>query len=163
MPRKKAYRSYQPLPFTIGVAGGTIAENDVARTVPGQVMTEERRVLSVEQTIGMDDLTSGDGPIEVGVAHSDYSVAEIEEYLGATAAWDEGNLIAREQSNRLIRRIGIVSEQETMINDGKKMKTRLNWRIATGDTIQFWIRNLGDDLTTGMVMNFQGVLHSVLA
>ncbi len=159
---KHKYKGYRKLPVTEDVAGGTVAADDVTVTVPSEVMTEERRVLSAELSIAMEGLTAGDGPIEVGVAHSDYTAAEIEEALEAAGAWDEGNLVAQEQAKRLVRRIGVLTGEETVLNEGQPIKTRLNWRIAIGDTIQYWLRNRGIQLTTGMEVGFQGVLHTVL-
>ncbi len=165
MPRKgkgSRYRGYRKLPFTVNIAGGTVAADDVTSTVLAEIFTEERRVLSVEATVAMAGLTAGDGPISVGVAHSDYTAAEVEEALEAVGAWDEGNLVAQEQAKRFVREIGILSEEETALNEGQPIKTRLNWRVATGDTLQFWLRNRGIQLTTGMEILIQGWAHTVL-
>ncbi len=158
----RKYKGYRKLPFTVTTAGGTVAADDVTSSVLAEVLTEERRILSVEATYAMEGLAAGDGPIEYGVAHSDYSAAEIEEAIEATGAWDEGDKVAQEQAKRLVRQLGIFTAEETALNDGQPVKTRLNWRIATGDTLQFWIRNRGIQLTTGMEITGQGVLHSVL-
>ncbi len=159
---KNRYKGYRKLPFTVNIAGGVLSADDVTITTLAEVFTEERRVLSVEATYGMEDLAAGDGPISVGIAHSDYTAAEIEETLEAAGAWDEGNKVAQEQAKRLVREVGLLTEQETSLNEGQPVKTRLNWRIATGDTLTWWIRNRGDDLTTGMEVVVQGVLHTVL-
>ncbi len=159
---RRRYRGYRKLPLTVNVAGGTLAADDVTVTVPSEVLTEERRFLSFEGTWGLEDLTSGDGPIEVGLAHSDYTAAEIEESLEAAGAWDEGDKVAQEAGNRLVRSVGLLTEQETALNEGRLVKTRLNWRMATGDTLQFWIRNRGDPLSTGAEVIVSGHVHSVL-
>ncbi len=156
------YYGYRKLPFTTDVLGGTLAADDVTVTLIADVFTESRRVLSVLLTIAMEGLTAGDGPIEVGVAHSDYTSTEIEEALEAGGAWDEGNLVAQEQAKRRVRRIGVLTGEETALNEGQPIKVRLNWLIATGDTLQFWMRNRGIQLTTGMEVAFSGVLHTVL-
>ncbi len=158
----RKYKGYRKLPFTVTTAGGTVAADDVTSQVLTEILTEERRVLSVESTYAMRGLAAGDGPADYGVAHSDYTAAEIEECLEAANAWDEGDKVAQEQANRLVRQIGIFTEEETALNDGQPIKTRLNWRLATGDTLQFWIRNRGIQFTTGMEITGQGVLHTVL-
>ncbi len=160
-PRSR-YRGYRKLPFTVTTAGGTVAADDVTTQVLTEVFTEERRVLSIESTYALKGLAAGDGPLEYGVAHSDYSAAEIEEALEAVGAWDEGDKVAQEQAKRLVRRIGVFTEEETALNDGRPVKTRLNWRIATGDTLSFWIRNRGIQLTTGSEITGQGAAHTVL-
>ncbi len=159
---KNRYKGYRKLPFTVNIALGTLATDDVTITTLTEVMTEERRVLSVEATYGLEDLTSGDGPLSVGIAHSDYTAAEIEETLEAAGAWDEGDLVAQEQAKRLVRDVGLLTEEETALNEGQPVKTRLNWRIATGDTLSWWLRNRGDAPTTGAEITVQGWLHTVL-
>ncbi len=161
---KKAsrYSGYRKLSFTVNVLGGTLAADDLTLTVLTEVFTEERRILSVDASWGMEDLTAGDGPISVGVAHSDYTDAEIEECLEAAGAWDEGNKVAQEQAKRLVRDVGLLTEEETALNEGQSIKTRLNWRMATGDTLAFWLRNRGANLQTGMAITVQGWLHTVL-
>ncbi len=162
MGKKRGYKGYRKLPFTNNVAGGTLAADDVTITALTEVMTEERRVLSIDTTVAMQGLTAGDGPLQYGVAHSDYTAAEIEEALEAAGAWDEGDLVAQEAAKRLVREIGILTEEETALNDGQPVKTRLNWRIATGDTLQFWIRNRGIQMTTGSEVLTQGHANTVL-
>ncbi len=158
----RKYKGYRKLPFTVTTAGGTVAADDVTSATLSEVLTEERRILSIEATYALQGMAATDGPIEYGVAHSDYTAAEIEEALEATGAWDEGDKVAQEQAKRLVRQLGIFSNEETALNEGQPVKTRLNWRIATGDTLQFWIRNRGIQMTTGMEIVGQGVLHSVL-
>ncbi len=156
------YKGYRKLPINVDVAGGTLAADDVTQTTPSEVMTEERRVLSLEASWGLTGLTATDGPLVVGVAHSDYTATEIEEALEAAGAWDEGNLVAQEQAKRLVRQVGILTEEETALNDGQPVKTRLNWRLATGDTLQYWLWNRGVQLTTGSLVKVSGHLHTVL-
>ncbi len=158
----RSYKGYRKLPFTVTIAGGTVAADDVTTQVLAEILTEERRVLSIEAGYAMRGLTAGDGPVSIGVAHSDYSAAEIEESLEAVGAWDEGDKVAQEQAARLVRDIGVLTEEETALNEGQLIKTRLNWRIATGDTLSFWIRNRGIQFTTGMEVTIQGHLHTVL-
>jgi len=160
--RGSRYRGYRALPVTVDLSGLTTAADVVIKQNIPNVVTEERRFLSYEGTWALEDLTDLDGPIEVGVAHSDYSATEIEEALEAGGAWDEGDKVAQEQARRLVRSIGILTEEETALNEGEPVKTRLNWRIATGDTVAIWLRNRGDALTTGMVLTTQGKIHSVL-
>ncbi len=167
MPRKsgsgkRRYKGFRKLKFQNAVPLGTLAADDVVSSAISQVLTEERRILSMETTVSLQDLTSGDGPVVVGIAHSDYDNAEIEECLESFAAWDEGDLVAQEQSKRLVRTIGIVSELEPTLNEGRPVKIRLNWRIASGDSFRLWIMNRGGAPTTGALVKFDGHFNSVL-
>lgn len=118
------------------------------------VSDEAYRVFSVKATYALRDFTQGEGPLEVGIAHGDYTDAEIEEWREATAAISRGDEIAREQMNRKCRHVGTFGLDSggdaSVLNDGRPIKTRLNWVIATGDTVKVWIYNRsGGPLTSG--------------
>lgn len=89
------------------------------------------------------------GPYRVGVAHSDYTSAEIEEWIEATATWDVAEkLVSKEIGRRLIREVGVLHAaalvtQVVTLNDGKPIRTKLNWILNTEQTIRVWIYNMG--------------------
>ncbi len=88
------------------------------------------------------------GPIMVGVAHSDYSKAEIEEFIENTASWNEGNLVQQEIAKRKIKIVGILENPAdvnatAVLNDGKPIRTKCNWILMEGQTLQAWAYNLG--------------------
>lgn len=103
--------------------------------------------MSVNFSYSWIDKAQIDGGLEFGLAHSDYSPAEIEECLEANASMDLGNKIAQEQANRLVRAIGTITGNqavaggEAAFNDGRRMKTKLNWTIAIGDFLVLWVKN----------------------
>ncbi len=107
---------------------------------------------------GLEGLTDGEGPILVGVAHGDYTLAEIEAYLENTGSWNESDLIqSREIAKRLIREVGMLSSDEDMLNDGKPVKTKLNWILNEGVTLDLWAYNVSTGtLTTGGVVHCTG-------
>ncbi len=125
----------------------------------------EFRLLSIKGLWAIRDLTVGQGPIMIGVAHSDYSNVEIEEYLENEAQLTRGDMIAtREIAKRLVRRIGHFSggAAEETLNDGKPIKTRLNWPMAEGITLKIWAYNQsGAILATGAEVVFSGNLTIV--
>ncbi len=129
---------------------GTLGPLALQALPVGDVVTEMARCTSIECSYALSDFTPTQnvGPLIVGVAHGDYSAAEIEEWVELATGWDVGDLVSREVSSRLIRRIGImedVSDAEgvAVLNDGKPIKTRLNWQIQTGKTLDFWVYNSG--------------------
>ncbi len=121
--------------------------------------------MSIDLSWSIADLgaTQDDGQ-EFGVAHSDYSAAEIEECLEAAGAIDQGDKIAMERANRLVRSIGQFQGAPgtgagKSFNNGLPKKTKLNWYIGIGDTISAWIRNgSGAVYTTGASLVPQGNL-----
>ncbi len=117
------------------------------------------RLISTNLSWTLTGLTGGDGPIVVGFAHSDYTVAEIKEALTAAVAIDKGDKIAQEQAGRLVRVVGTMNDGVQALNDGKPVKTRLNWLIGIGDTVKIFAWNDGTgSLTTGAFLNAMGDL-----
>lgn len=144
------------------LALSTLALNDV---VSGDFIAagdESFRLLNIQGLWSMRGITVGEGPVVFGVAHGDYSAAEIEECLEVATGLTRGDKVAKEQGDRLVRRIGLfdASEADQEINDGKPIHTRLNWHITEGQTIQMWAWNKSgaNPMTTGAVLLFQGSL-----
>ena len=140
-----------------------------AKTLVGddfdQVVTERTLVSSIVANWSLTNWTpaAGDGPILVGIAHGDYTDAEIEAVIEISDSWDEGNLIDREVSARKVRRIGVFeipidANATVVLNDGKPMKTKLNWILNAGQTLRLWAYNLGTSplATTAPIVNASG-------
>jgi len=116
-----------------------------------EVVTEQARISSILASWALTNFTPflDSGPMMVGLAHSDYSVAEIEEYIENVDSWDEGDLVqSREIGRRLIRILGIFDNPVAVtdsisLNDGKPIKTKLNWQLASGQTLRLWVYNTG--------------------
>ncbi len=127
---------------------GALASLDVVVNNMHSVTTETLRVVSVDSSYAWSGKAAIDDAAEFGLAHSDYSAAEIEECLEANGSIDLGNKTAQEQANRLVRSLGTITGPAVSgasggasFNDGRKLKTRLNWLLSTGDTINLWVRN----------------------
>ncbi len=151
------------LPYAIEVNAGALANADVLASALGDVVIDRMWLMSLAGTMAARDFTAGEGPVIVGVAHSDYTAAEIEECLEAQGAWDQSDLVLREQARRKVRTIGTfanVVSGETL-NDGKEMKVKLGWMAEVGMTLQFWVWNKsGGTLTTGGVFATQGRVYA---
>ncbi len=126
-----------------------------------QLVVDTMRVSSVECTYTIQGLTPGDniGPFLCGVAHGDYSGAEVEAWIEAAAGWDFGDMIAKEVRGRRIRQIGVLNspatlEESSRLNDGKVLRTKLNWALAEGDGLRFWIYNLGTSAVATTAPNY---------
>ncbi len=121
------------------------------------------RMLSVNLTYALVGLTAGNGPITVGLAHSDYTVTEIKQAIESAGAISQGSKIEQEQANRLVRTIGTFGGLDTeALNDGKPIKTRLNWRINVGDVVNLWAYNENNGaMDTGAVVHASGPMHII--
>ncbi len=142
----------------------TLAGRTLISSTFDETVNERTLVTSIRALYSLEQFTkvAGDGPIWVGVAHSDYTDAEIEEVLEITTSWNEGDKIGQERAKRKVRKIGIFdvpnsTAEVSVLNDGKPIKTKLNWILLQGQTLKLWVYNLGSGgLTAGSVVRAQG-------
>ncbi len=141
------------------IALATLASDTAITTALTGNSTVPYRAMSVIATWAVAGITVTEGPITLGLAHSDYSVTEIKEALEAGASIDPGNKIANEQSNRLIRIVGVVDENAPTLNNGRTIKTRLNWAISIGQAVNMFAFNEDTaSLSTGAKFTLTGNL-----
>lgn len=138
---------------------GALAASDVIASPPSNTMETAGRVSSIKATWSLSGMTTGEGPVAVGVAHPDYTAAEIEEALeAATSGLDDRTSL--EHSRRLVREVGVFAE-DGQLNNGRPVKTKLNWPYAEDAApLQFWAYNLSTSaLTTGTLLAVLGQLN----
>ncbi len=127
---------------------GTLAAKTLLAGAFDEIVGQRMLVSSVVATWTLDGILAGQGPLLFGIAHSDYSSPEIEEVIENTGSWDEGNKVAQEIAKRQVRIIGTMVNQldtgtdDVQWNDGRPVKTKLNWILNTGDTLDLWAYNL---------------------
>ncbi len=147
-----------------GASIGALAAADVVAGIMTTGGTSPYRLTSIDVNWSITNLAATvDDNFEFGVAHSDYDAAEIEECLESQASIDFGDKVAAERANRLVRSIGVITsgvatlDQGIQFNDGRPVKTRLNWKMSTGDFLDVWVRNgSGAVWTTGSSISFIG-------
>ncbi len=159
-------RSWNPnesvVPQFNSAALGTLANATLIGSDLTPVADEEYRALSLNLLWAARGATAGEGPIVVGIAHGDYTDAEIEAWVEGTAAMSRGDLIAQEIAQRKIWRVGVFSNlgSDEVLNDGKPIRIRMNWHVVEGDIIRQWAYNQsGAPLTTGQNIVTNGSLH----
>ncbi len=147
---------------------GTLASKDVAIAVFDETVNERTFISSLVATYALLNRTPGStvGPLMVGVAHSDYTSAEIEAWIESTGSWNEGDLVqSREVGRRLIKKVGVFPDDggaavsvASVLNDGKPIKTKLGWILLQGQTLNAWAYNLGSSpyATTVPLVHIQG-------
>ncbi len=84
----------------------------------------------------------------VGVAHPDYTSAEIEEWIENLGSWEEANMVQQEIGRRRIRRVGVFEDPDdptsaVVLNDGKPIRTKCGWMLTTGQGLRMWAYNMG--------------------
>ncbi len=139
----------------------TLADNAVLGS-DSDPFGREFFAISADLYWNISGMTAGQGPVVVGCAHNDYTDVEVAENLNTTGMEDPGDLPAKEQGRRLVRRAGqfsVVSTDE-VLNDGKPVRTRLGFVITDGFSLAFWAQNKSDaPLTTGGILNVQGKIY----
>ena len=130
------------------VAGTALAANGVTVGAVSSATVNTMRFMTLKASYAWSDIGAIiDDACEFGLAHSDYTATEIKECLEAGASMDLGNMTSREKANRLVRTIGTITgfvgtaAAGAEFNDGKQFKTKLNWKMSIGDTLNLWIRN----------------------
>lgn len=131
---------------------GTLAANTLVGTPMSGTVIEKTLISSIVASWSLADFTNaiGDGPITVGVAHSDYTDGEIENFIEQSGSWNQGDKVGQEVAKRLVRIVGTfpssVADSSGIITlqEGKMIKTKLNWLLVTGQTLRVWAYNSGD-------------------
>ncbi len=163
---RKNFGAYMKGAVEEELALSTLGARVLISDIFDSTVTEKTRVSSVKAIWSMSGFTaaSGDGPIVVGVAHSDYSDSEIELAIEQTGSWSQGDKIAREVAQRLVRVIGVFRTNiadaalgNYRLNEGKPITTKLNWTLITGQSLRLWAYNQGSSaLTTGVFVRCLG-------
>lgn len=165
-PRKRKF-NLRKVRVEAGLAIGALAASDVVSSALTAVSANRYRVTSIKASYTITDLAAViDDAFQFGIAHSDYTAAEIEECIEATAAIDIGDKIAQERANRLVREIGTIGSAGldsalggVTYNEGRPVKTKLNWLIGIGDTLVLYVRNgSGTVYSTGSTLKAKGEL-----
>lgn len=159
---KHSKRGFRALPIDKTLTAGTPAAGAVVKADMNSVVDSDFYCISIDCTWGKSNGTIGEGPIVVGIAHGDYSAAQIEEHLESIASWDSGDKLAQEKRRRQVRTVGIFpqSELDEVLNNGMRIKTKLGFVLQIGETLSVWVWNKSAAvLATGVLISVQGMLY----
>jgi len=118
---------------------------------------EDIYIVSVDCLFNIRDLTVGEGPIVVGLAHGDLSVTEVKEALVAELT-DPDDIIAREHARRPVRKVGVFSEAGALA-DGRIIRRKILFSIGDAHTLNFFAFNRsGAALTTGASISLDATI-----
>ncbi len=163
--RRKRPFNLRPVRVTKSIPIGALDTLDVTSGALLNASTTPYRLITADLSFNISDLAAliDDGQ-EFGIAHGDYTAAEIEECLEAQSAIDVGDQVQNEFANRRVRTIGFMvgapgTDASKTFNDGKSIKIKLNWLISVGKFISVWVRNGSDTIyTTGSNMLVMGTV-----
>ncbi len=142
------------------LALGALAATTLVGVDFDETVNERSLVSTIVATWALSDTTiaANRGPVTVGVAHGDYTDAEIEAVIENTGSWNEGDKVQQEVAKRLVRRVGTLTPdgQIALLNDGKPVKTKLNWILNQGETLRLWAYNQGSVALDAGAVRIQG-------
>ncbi len=160
--RRKRQVNFSVIKFDFNRTLTTLADGAVTTiNLLGSNLTREAYAISCDCYWTIKGLTAGEGPLEVGFAHSDLSTTEITEALSAEPT-SPGEIIEREQSSRPVRYAGMFSGigSNEVLNNGKHMRTKLGFTLDDGQNVVMYVANVaGLALTTGGVIRGIGKLY----
>lgn len=145
--RRKRRFNLRKVRIATDIGVGALDPQDVAVGLLTPVAADKIRIITLSAAWSWADLSEATmDSLEFGVCHSDYSAAEVEESLEAAGSFDLGDKVAQEQANRLVRSIGMISNEGAAqgggrFNEGRQTKTKLNWLLSAGDSLNVWVRN----------------------
>ncbi len=163
---RKRRRGVIMLKISETAALGTLGSGSAFKDNFDSTVVDSVFLLSIEAAWSYGEHTPDQGPIPFGVAHSDYSAAEIGEWFAATGAWDKGDKVAQEHARRKIRQVGVFDGAlaQGALNNGQPIKTKLKFGLAPGDTLAWWAVNQDTSvLTTGTLLQAEGMVWAVKA
>ncbi len=146
------------------VSLGALASSDVV-IANLTALSQDAYVISADLTWSTQGVSINDGPIQCGLAHSDYTVTEIQEAIDASPA-NDSDMIQIERTRRKVRTVGIFERDGTAtgksLNDGKKMRSKMGWHVSNNKEISIWAQNRdAATLTTGGQVQVTGTLYLV--
>ncbi len=148
--RARKFRRYLKGSIDEELSLTTLAAKAVAAGNMDETVNERTWCSSVKATWAMQRYTRGldDGPILCGLAHADYTAAEIEEWIENTGSWNEGDLVNQEVAKRKIRRVGVFDAPDdanspAVLNEGRAIRTKTGWILNQGETLKIWAYNMG--------------------
>ncbi len=152
-------KNFHPIPFRDSIQLLTLATNttliaDMLDTNLG----EDYFFISMDILATIREQSANEGPIEFGIAHEDYSAAEVEEHLSVSFV-NPDNKIEQERARRKVRRVGhfpglLATE---VFNDGRKYRQTIKFSVGNGFNMSFFAANRSSAaLTTGTVIEFSG-------
>ncbi len=158
---KRKFRKYLRGAIDHAFSIGGLAGNTLFSSVNPGVVAEKAFVTSAKILWSMDDFTKATdvGPVMVGIAHSDYTDAEIEAWVENNQSWEEGDLVAsKEIGRRQVKMVGVfrtrpAATDVAVLNQGRMVNTKLKWQLDSGATIRFWAYNMGTAAVATTVPN----------
>lgn len=162
MSKKRGNSNFVAIRVSISKALGVLADSTMLLESIIDSIDTDLYVISADLYWSLLQHTAGEGPIMFGLAHGDYSVAEVDEWYESNSE-DFNNKIAQEQNKRQCRQAGQFAGLGTdeVLNDGKSVRTKIKFRVNAAQALNIWIRNESvNAMTTGARVNVNGTIYA---
>jgi len=154
---------FQPIKLSAQQALATLAsETGLLGTITSDLASEGYWCVSLDLNISWDNAAVGDGAIDIYLANSDWTLAEVEEFIEITTGFQRGDKKGQEiqSRGRSIRKVGSLTPEVNNLNDGKATRIKFKQYIAEGDTLNFcFYNNAPAALTTGSTISWSGQMY----
>lgn len=158
---RKRNANFAAIPVSAALTLSTLADATLLSQVLVGTLAEDLWAIAAHLTWAIRGQTVGEGPLFVGVADGDLTDAEIEEKIELVYV-DPADRIAVERAGRAVRNAGAFPSIaiDEVIQDGKVIKTKMNFMEGNGKTIKFWVYNRsGAALTGGALIQVFGYVY----
>ncbi len=160
--KSRRRKGFVAIPFQGNLALGNLGAGGIIKAnLLGTDFGEDYFCFSMDLLMHLETNTAGDGPLKMGVAHEDLTLAEIVEAITAELT-DPDDIIAKERARRPVRTVssfnGLAATEIT--NDGQMKRIKVGWSIGDGHNLDLWAQNDDADARqTGGIVQFSGVLY----
>ncbi len=156
MGKHKGRRPIVTIPDATSITLSTLANDGVIANTAVPI-TDDFYCLSVDVTPVLRDQTDNEGPIKMGWANADLSVAEIVEALDARPL-GRSSITELERSRRPARLFGTFDTSDgvgsSRLNEGNTIRVKINRVFSKGIGMQFFVINRsGAALTGGAILS----------
>ncbi len=154
---------FQPIKLSASQPLATLAsETGLLGTITTDAASEGYWTVSLDLNCSWDNATVGDGAIDLYLCHSDWTLAEVEEFIEITTGFDRGDKKGQEVQarGRSIRKVGSLTPEVNNLNDGKQTRIKFKIFIPEGNTLNWCFYNAGPAaLTTGSEISWSGRMY----
>lgn len=158
---RKRDPNFVAIPVSVKMSLSTLADETLLGATLLGATAEDLFVISCDLQWGLRGHATGEGPIEVGLAHGELSDAEVEEFVEVSFL-DPNNILAKERARRPVRRAGIfpgLSSEEVLPSiNGNKVRTRVKFHIGEHGLRAWAYNHSGAALAGSDVITIQGTI-----
>ncbi len=125
--------------------------------------TDDFRLIKTEYFIGVEGMTSGEGPVLIGLADNELSVTEIAGSIGADGPVDRNDRGGEEAATRAVWVLdAIFSQVFPGGSSSTKGEKTFRWTFSNPEGWTFFaFNNDPNTLTTGTIVHFYAVHYGV--